>query len=294
MNSRRISSFALAALLGLGVAGSSLAGCGYSEDEWQAQLGKNKKLQADLDAERAAHDKTKAELKKTQAEVDQLKKDLAAFDDLKKQFGNEKDKATKLEKALAEAEARAKALEAAKRRLEALKKKLDELKKFNLKVAVRHNQIVIEMPGDVLFAPGSELLSKEGKEVLLKVAEVIKSDSDLVKRSYQVIGHTDNAPYGGAFKDNVGLSVMRAREVYEFLTRDPNAAPKKGAPKKGDKDEPAGGGLPVDRWSAAGYGDLDPIAGTKDSQTNEEKKRNRRVEIAILPDASELMKLDVE
>jgi len=293
MNARTISSFALAAVLGLGVASTSLAGCGYSEDEWQAQLGKNKKLQGDLDAERAAHDKTKAELAKVQSEVNQLKKDLAAYEDLKKQFGSEKDKAAKLEKALAEAEARAKALEAAKKRLEALKKKLDELKKFNLKVAVRHNQIVIEMPGDVLFAPGSELLSKEGKEVLLKVAEVIKSDADLVKRHYQVVGHTDNSPYGGAFKDNVGLSVMRAREVYDFLTRDPNAAPKKGAPAP-KKDEPLGGGLPSERWSASGYGELDPIAGNKESQTPEEKKRNRRVEIAILPDASELMKLDVE
>lgn len=289
MNARRISSLALALALGIGA--NSLVGCGHSEDEWQAELAKEKKLQADLDAERAAHSKTQAELKKVQGEVDQLKKDLAAFEDLKKQFGSEKDKAAKLEKALAEAEARAKALEAAKKRLEALKKKLDELKKFNLKVAVRHNQIVIEMPGDVLFAPGSELLSKEGKEVLLKVADVIKGDADLVKRSYQVIGHTDNAPYGGSFKDNVGLSVMRAREVYEFLTRDPNAAPKKPGAKK---DEPVGGGLPADRWSAAGYGDLDPVAGTRENQTPEEKKRNRRVEIAILPDASELMKLDVE
>jgi len=289
MNARRISTLALTLALGIGA--NSLVGCGHNEEEWQAELAKEKKLQADLDAERAAHSKTQAELKKVQGEVDQLKKDLAAYEDLKKQFGSEKDKATKLEKALAEAEARAKALEAAKKRLEALKKKLDELKKFNLKVAVRHNQIVIEMPGDVLFAPGSELLSKEGKEVLLKVADVIRGDADLVKRSYQVIGHTDNAPYGGGFKDNVGLSVMRAREVYEFLTRDPAAAPKKPAPKK---DEPIGGGLPADRWSAAGYGDLDPIAGTREAQTPEEKKRNRRVEIAILPDASELMKLDVE
>ncbi len=288
MFSRRFSSLALA--IGLAVAGNSLAGCGYSEDEWQAQLGKEKKLQADLDAERAAHSKTQAELKKVQGEVDQLKKDLAAYEDLKKQFGSEKDKASKLEKALAEAEARAKALEAAKKRLEALKKKLDELKKFNLKVTVRHNQIVIEMPGDVLFAPGSDLLSKEGQTVVMKVAEVIKGDPDLVKRHYQVIGHTDNSPYGGAFKDNVGLSVMRAREVYSFLTRDPSAAPKKGA----KKDDALGGGLPADKWSAAGYGELDPVAGSKETQTPEEKKRNRRVEIAILPDASELMKLDVE
>jgi len=261
----------------------ALMGCGHGEEEWQAELAKEKRLQSDLDAEKAAHAKTQGELKKVKAEVDQLKKDLAAFEEIKKQLGNEKDKAAKLEKALAEAEARAKALEAAKKRLEALKKKLDELKKFNLKVSVRHNQIVIEMPGDVLFAPGSELLSKDGKEVLHKVADVFKGDADLMKRSYQVIGHTDNAPYGGQFKDNVGLSVMRAREVYQFLTTVPD-----------EKKKKDGGSLPAEHWSAAGYGDLDPVAGTRDTQTDVEKKRNRRVEIAILPDASELMKLDVE
>ncbi len=282
----------LALALSLAVAAPTFAGCGHSEEEWQAQLEKEKKLQADLDAERAARAKAEGEVKKLEGEVDQLKKDLAAFDELKKQFGSEQDKALKLEKALAEAEARAKALEAAKKRLEALKKKLDELKKFNLKVGIRHNQIVIEMPGDVLFAPGSELLSKDGKEVLMKVADVIKNDADLGKRYYQVIGHTDNAPYAGPFKDNVGLSVMRAREVYQFLTADPEkAAAKKPAPKK---DEPLGGGLPADKWSAAGYGELDPIAGTREAQTPDQKKQNRRVEIAILPDASELMKLDVE
>lgn len=285
MKTRWLSAMGLSMALGLSAfaGGALLTGCGHSEEEWQTQLDKEKKLRADFDAEKAAHDKTKGELKKTQAEVEQLKKDLAAFEDMKKQFGDEKDKSAKLAKALAESEARAKALEAAKKRLEALKKKLDELKKFNLKVAVRHNQIVIDLPGDVLFAPGSELLSKDGKEALLKVADVVKGDPDLLKRNYQIVGHTDNAPYGGAFKDNVGLSVMRAREVYQFMTGTPDA--------KAKKD---GAGLPADRWSAAGYGDLDPIAGTRESQTPEQKKMNRRVEIAILPDASELMKLDVE
>ena len=280
MKARRLTSFGLAMAVMIGA--TALTGCGHNEDEWQAELAKEKRLQSDLDAEKAAHAKTQGELKKVRAEVEQLKKDVEKYADIEKQLGNEKDKASKLEKALAEAEARAKALEAAKRRLEALKKKLDELKKFNLKVSVRHNQIVIEMPGDVLFSPGSELLSKEGKEVLIKVAEVFKSDADLMKRSYQIIGHTDNAPYAGQYKDNVGLSVMRAREVYQFLTTHPD----------GKKKE--GGALPAEHWSAAGYGDLDPVSGSRDNQSADEKKRNRRVEIAILPDASELMKLDVE
>jgi chemotaxis protein MotB len=276
-------SFALALALSFGA--TSMIGCGHGEDEWQAELAKEKKLQADLDAERAAHKNTQQELDKAKAEVAQLKKDLEAFEDIKKQLGDEKDKAAKLQKALDDAEARAKVLEAAKKRLEALKKKLDELKKFNLKVVVRHNQIVIVMPGDVLFPPGSELLSKDGKEVLLKVAEVFKSDADLMKRQYQIIGHTDSDPYNGKFKDNVGLSVMRAREVYQFLTTAPDPTAKPPA---------EGGGLPRTNWSAAGYGELDPIEGTVTNQTIEQKKKNRRVEIAILPDASELMKLDVD
>jgi chemotaxis protein MotB len=282
-STRLVSSFALTLALSLGAA--SMLGCGHNEDEWQAELGKEKKLQADLDAERAAHKSTQGELDKAKAEITQLKKDLEAFEDIKKQLGDEKDKAAKLQKALDDAAAREKVLLAAKQRLEALKKKLDELKKFNLKVVVRHNQIVIVMPGDVLFPPGSELLSKEGKEVLLKVAEVFRSDADLMKRNYQVVGHTDNSPYAGKFKDNVGLSVMRAREVYEFLTKAPDAAA---------KPPVEGGALPRGNWSAAGYGELDPIAGSVDNQTPDDKKKNRRVEIAILPDASELMKLDVD
>jgi len=282
-STRWFTSFAM--VLALSIGAPSLIGCGHGEDEWQAELGKEKKLQADLDAERAAHASTQQELDKAKAEIEQLKKDLSAFEDIKKQLGDEKDKAAKLQKALDDAAAREKVLLAAKQRLEALKKKLDELKKFNLKVTVRHNQIVIEMPGDVLFPPGSELLSKEGKEVLLKVADVIRGDSDLVKRNYQVVGHTDNSPYAGKFKDNVGLSVMRAREVYQFLTTEPDAT---------KKPPVEGGSLPRANWSAAGYGELDPIAGTVENQTPEDKKKNRRVEIAILPDASELMKLDVD
>jgi chemotaxis protein MotB len=263
--------------------GASSMGCGHSEEEWQAEMGKEKKLQADFDAEKAAHKKTRDEIKKVSDEVASLKKEVAIYEELKQKYGSAKDKNAQLEMALKNAQARADALEAAKRRLEALKKKLDELKRFNLKVSIRHNQIVIELPGDVLFSSGSELLSKDGRDVLMKVADIVRGDGDLMKRNYQVIGHTDNEPYSGPFRDNVGLSVMRAREVYQFLTTTPDG-----------KKAKEGGSLPGDRWSAAGYGELDPIAGTREKQSAEERKRNRRIEIAIMPDANELMKLDVD
>ena len=55
------------------------------------------------------------------------------------------------------------------------------------------------------------------------LAEVIRGDKDLNARTFQVAGHTDNKPLaGGPYKDNWGLSVMRAREV---LSRSVSVSP---------------------------------------------------------------------
>src|SRR5258706_187465 len=82
---------------------------------------------------------------------------------------------------------------------------------------------------------------------LLQMEERKQTDAGLNSRTFQVAGHTDNAPLsGGRFKDNWGLSVMRAREVLAFLVT-----------PTGDKTP--GGGLPPNKWSAAGFGDTDPI-----------------------------------
>src|SRR5262249_44966202 len=140
------------------------------------------------------------------------------------------------DKALAEYMARAKQLEAIKARFELLKKKLDELTKLGLAVNIRHNRMVISLPGDVLFDSGKDTLKKEGEEILKKVSTVIKNDKSLADRDYQVAGHTDNAPLqGGPFHDNWGLSLMRARSVLLFLVSG------------------KGGGLHTNHWSAAGF-----------------------------------------
>jgi chemotaxis protein MotB len=281
MLKRAVSSFAI--VLAVAVATSAAAGCGHSEEEWQAELAKQKKIQSDLEGEKTAHKKDQDELKRLKGDVADLKASLEGYDDIRDKIGKSEGDRTKLEKSLADAESRVKALEAAKRRLDALRKKLEDLKKFNLKVAVRHNQIVIEMPGDVLFSQSSDKIHPDAEDVLLKLADVLKGDADLAKRDYQVIGHTDNKEPAGAYKDAIGLSAMRAREVYHFLTRQPDPSTKV-----------KGGGLPAEKWSAAGFGSMDPVSGSRDSQSDDDRKKNRRVEIAIVPDASELMKLDVD
>lgn len=235
------------------------SGCGYSEDQWQAQLAKYNQLKTDDDAK----------LREAQAQVDDLTRQLK---DLGVEVSSTKADLAERQKALEEYQARAHQLELIKERFEKLKGKLDELTKLGLAVNVRHNRMVISLPGDVLFDSGRETLKKDGKGILLKVAGVIKADPQLIARDYQVAGHTDNEPFQrGPFKDNWGLSLMRAREVLVFLV-----------------DPKTGGQLPVDHWSATGFADTDPIAS---NDTDDGRQKNRRCELIVSPSVEEMLDL---
>jgi chemotaxis protein MotB len=240
-------------------------GCGHSEDEWKAQLDKYNKLQTSCDSRSADLDKQLAEAKQKVADLEnQLKSQGLEASKMNATLADR-------EKALKEYQARAKQLEAIKARFELLKKKLDELTKLGLAVNVRRNRMVISLPGDVLFDTGKDTLSKQGEDILKKVATVIKNDRSLADRDYQVAGHTDNQPIkGGAFKDNWALSLMRARSVLIFLL---------------GKD----GSMPKAHWSAAGFADTDPVANNaaKDGQ-----QKNRRCDIIVVPDVDEMLDLN--
>lgn len=264
-----------------------LMACGHSEDEWQAQLGKYAQLNSAYSKEKAAHAQTQAELDKYRQQVadltDQLKKagfDVEKLNQKLEAEGTEKQRlATSLDevqRALEEYKARAAQLEKIKQRFEALRGKLQKLTNLGLKVQIRHNRMVISLPGDVLFASGSDDLSDKGTEVLAAVADVIRKDPQLSKRYFQVAGHTDNKPLkGGRFKDNWGLSTMRARSVLVYLISPTDS-------KEG------GGGLDATRLHPAGYGETDPIA---DNGTDEGRQQNRRVELVLMPDVEEMLDL---
>jgi chemotaxis protein MotB len=260
----------------------AFAGCGHSEEEWQAKLKENQDLQTQLNGEKAAHEKAEADLTSSSALVTQLKEQLKKTGvDVSNLNASLADQAAALDKLKKDKEQ----LEQIRKRFELLKQKLDTLTKLGLSVVVRKNRMTIQLPGDVLFDSGRVDLKKDGKDILLKVAEVIRNDKDLNSRSFQVAGHTDNKPLaGGPFKDNWGLSVMRSREVLSFLiapSAEPPAAP-------GAKVTPGGGGLPRDHWSAAGYGDTDPVAA---NDTPENTQKNRRVELVVLPNVEEMLDL---
>src|SRR5262245_31643159 len=163
----------------------AVAGCGHSEEEWQAQLDKYAKLENDKKASEA---KLSAQIDEAKSKIDQLTKDLEqAGVDVSKLNANLSAANSTLaeqEKALAEYKPRAAQLEAIKQRFEALRKKLDELTKLGLAVNIRRNRMVISLPGDVLFDSGRETLKKEGQDILRKVATVIQGDNSLKGRDY--------------------------------------------------------------------------------------------------------------
>jgi chemotaxis protein MotB len=249
---------------------SSALGCGYSEEEMRAKVRAIESLKKQLDAEEARNKQFQTELDEARANVEQLKEQLGAAG---VDVANLKKNMEEQARALAEYKKRAAQLEAIKKRFELLRAKLQSLTKLGLKVVVRNNRMVIQLPGDVLFDSGRETLQKQGQEILMQVATVIRRDAQLSKRDFQVAGHTDSARYAGVFKDNWGLSVMRAREVLGFLV--------------GPQDK-KGGGLNPARWSAAGYGALDPVSSNDDAGG---RQKNRRVELVVLPSIEEMLDL---
>jgi len=248
-------------------------GCGYSEDEWQAQLSKYGKLNDQYNTEKQQNAQLATDLDAAKARVAELTAKLQAMGVNVEQLTTNLDQT---QKALEEYKARAAQLEAIKQRFEQLRQKLQKLTNLGLKVSIRHNRMVISLPGDVLFASGQDTLKPEGLTVLNAVAEVIRKDQQLSERYFQIAGHTDNKPLaGGSFKDNWGLSAMRARQVLVFLISPADA-------------KAGGGGLDPTHLHAAGYGETDPVA---DNNTDPGRQANRRVELVLMPDVSEMLDL---
>jgi chemotaxis protein MotB len=254
-----------------------LGGCGFSTEEMQAKDREIEKLNAELKTAKAQLASDQSKFNETQTELEHLR------DQLKITGAKSKEEADRLRMALDEYKERAARLAIIEGRFKELRSKLEKLNAIGLKVVVRDNRMVIQLPGDILFDSGKAELRVQGKDALSQVAEIIGKDKDLKARHFQVAGHTDNVKYGGGpFNDNWGLSLARARGVLLFLI-----AP--ATPDKAGKIQ--GGGMPVKNWAASGYGENDPFVGTLEAQTNDERQKNRRVELVVQPNVDEMLSL---
>ena len=135
-----------------------------------------------------------------------------------------------------------------------------------LSVRIRKGRMLISLPNDVLFDSGSAALKKAGQDAIGQVAQALAGFTD---RQFLVAGHTDDKPIHSArFPSNWELSTERAVVVTRFLISR---------------------GLKPDSLGAVGYGEFDPVV---PNDTGEHRAQNRRIEIQLQPNLSELPSMD--
>lgn len=129
--------------------------------------------------------------------------------------------------------------------------------------------LVITFLDEILFDSGKAKIKQEAFSALDKVASVIHTKaSDL---NVGVEGHTDNVPIKfSGWKSNWELSTSRATSVLHYLES------KQVSPEK---------------LAATGYGEYRPVFA---NDTAENRRKNRRVEIVILPQLKKVIPVEPE
>jgi len=178
---------------------------------------------------------------------------------------------TALARVAAEERRRAELEAAERKRLEEESKNLAQYRSefFGRLRDLLGNQEGVRIEGDrfvfsseVLFAPGSAVLSQDGQGEIAKVAGILRSVVDDIPPEIdwviRVDGHTDNVPLSGfgEFADNWELSQARALSVVKYMVNFLGIAP--------------------DRLAANGFGQYQPVA---EGNTEAARAQNRRIEL---------------
>jgi chemotaxis protein MotB len=147
-----------------------------------------------------------------------------------------------------------------------LKGAVGNMEDKDINIKVDKGVVYIDISDKLLFATGKYEVAKNAREVLGKVALVLKNQPDI---EFMVEGHTDNVPYkNGVLLDNWDLSVKRATAVVRILQKDY--------------------GLDPAKIAAAGRGEYQPVMG---NDTPDGRAANRRTRIVILPQLDQFFKL---
>ncbi len=165
-----------------------------------------------------------------------------------------------------------KILDAQKRIAQDLKNKVSEallgFENNGLTVTNKNGKVYVSLDEKLLFKTASWDIDANGKTALKKLAGVLERNPDI---QVTIEGHTDNVPYkptASDLQDNWDLSVKRATTVVRVLL-------------EGSKIDPK-------RLTAAGRSEYLPV----DSRnTTDARQKNRRTEVVLTPDLSELYKL---
>src|SRR5450759_1088083 len=246
-------------------------------DDFNKISGKYNELQ------NAQEDLVKGNVKETQkllTELQAAQENLQKKEDLLRQLEQTLDtKKASLDELTFELEKRnarmaelEKILDAQKKIVQDLKSKVSEallgFENNGLTVTMKNGKVYVSLDEKLLFKSASWDIDANGKNALKKLAGVLEKNPDI---QVSIEGHTDNVPYNpgnSQLKDNWDLSVKRATTVIRVLLE--------------------GSGIDPKRLTASGRSQYQPV---DDHNTTDARQKNRRTEIVLTPDLTELYNL---
>ncbi len=248
-----------------------------AKEEYNVLSGKYNDLQ---NAQEALIRGNVSETKKLLSELQAAQENLKNKEDLLRQLEQNLDtKKADLDELTYELEKRnarmaemEKILDSQKRIVQDLKNKVSEallgFENRGLTVSMRDGKVYVSLDEQLLFRTASWDIDANGRNALRRLAGVLEKNPDI---QITIEGHTDNVPYnpsGSQLKDNWDLSVKRATTVVRVLLEGTKINPK--------------------RLTASGRGEYLPV---DPLNTATARQKNRRTEIVLTPDLTELYRL---
>ncbi|MFI5220400.1 MAG: OmpA family protein [Bacteroidia bacterium] len=230
-------------------------------DSYEKLLTNNEKLSTGKAEETR---KVLAELQKAQEELflkeDELKKKEAALNESIGALKSREVRINELESLINSRDSVMKSLKST------LSDALIGYKDKGISIQEKNGMIYVSMEERLLFASGSIVVDKTGEAALKELAKVLAQNPEI---KVMIEGHTDNVPIStSSMKDNWDLSVLRATSVVRILLKD--------------------SGIEAKQLTPSGRGEYLPI----DTANNADaRKKNRRIEVILIPDISKLLNL---
>lgn len=231
----------------------------------------------------AQEDLIKGNVKETQrllSELQTAQANLQKKEDLLRQLEQNLDaKKTSLDELTFELDKRnarlaelEKILDAQKKLVQDLKSKVSEallgFENNGLTVSMKNGKVYVSLDEKLLFKSASWDIDVNGKNALRKLSGVLEKNPDI---QVTIEGHTDNVPYNpgnSQLKDNWDLSAKRATTVIRVLLE--------------------GSNINAKRLTASGRSQYQPV---DERNTTDARQKNRRTEIILTPDLTELYQL---
>jgi chemotaxis protein MotB len=229
------------------------------EDLIKGNVNETKKLLGELQAAQESLQKKEDLLRQLEQNLDSKK---ASLDELSFELEKRNARMAEMEKVL----------DAQKKIVSDLKNKVSEallgFENKGLTVSMKNGKVYVSLDEKLLFKSASWEIDANGRNALKNLASVLEKNPDI---QITIEGHTDNVPYnpsGSQLKDNWDLSVKRSTTVVRVLL-------------EGSKIDPK-------RLTASGRSQYMPV---DDRNTADARQKNRRTDIVLTPDLTELYRL---